>query len=47
MMELERHFNHSIVIARYSGLDDEPVNYAVECEDCFEVIIDQDVSGIE
>ena len=47
MMELERHFNHDIVIARYSGLDDEPVNYAVECEDCFEVIIDQDVSGRE
>ena len=47
MMELERHFNHDIVIARYSGLDDEPVNYAVECETCYEVIIDQDVSGIE
>ena len=44
-LELERHFNHSIVIAKYSGLDDEPVNYSIECEDCFEVIIDQDVSG--
>ena len=42
-MELERHFNHDIVIARYSGLDDEPVNYAVECETCNEVIIDEEV----
>lgn len=43
-MELERHFNHDIVIARYSGLDDEPVNYAVECETCNEVIIDEEVN---
>lgn len=43
-MELERHFNHSIVIAKYSGLDDEPVNYAVECEDCHEVIVDEEVN---
>jgi hypothetical protein len=35
-----KHFDHDIVIAKYSGLDDEPVNYSVECEDCYEVIID-------
>ena len=38
MMELDRHFNHDIVIARY-GPSDEPVEYAVECETCFEVIV--------
>ena len=43
-LELERHFNHSIVIARYSGLMGEPVNYSIECEDCFEVIIDEEVN---
>lgn len=37
-MELDRHFNHDIVIARY-GPSDEPVEYAVECETCFEVIV--------
>ena len=37
-MELERHFDHDIVIAKYRGLDGEPVEYAVECETCFEVI---------
>jgi hypothetical protein len=39
MMELERHFNHDIVIAKYSAMDDEPIEYAVECETCFEVIV--------
>jgi hypothetical protein len=36
-VEIVRHFGHHIVVARY-GLPDEPVEYAVECEDCFEVI---------
>lgn len=43
MHELGRHYGHSIVIAKYSDLDGEPVNYAVECNDCFEVIFDEDV----
>lgn len=38
MMELDRHFDHDIVIARY-GPSDEPLEYAVECETCFEVIV--------
>jgi hypothetical protein len=37
-----RHFDHDIVIAKYTGLDDTPVNYSVECEDCHEVIIDDE-----
>ena len=37
-----RHFDHDIVIARYTGLDGTPVNYSVECEDCHEVIIDDE-----
>lgn len=37
MNSIEPHFGHHIVIARY-GLPDNPVEYAVECEDCFEVI---------
>ena len=38
----ERHFNHDIVIARYTTVAGEPVNYSVECEDCHEVIIDDE-----
>lgn len=41
-MNLHEHFDHDIVIARYSTVDGEPVNYAVECETCFEVIIDDE-----
>ena len=37
-----RHFDHDIVIARYTGMDGSPVNYSVECEDCHEVIIDDE-----
>jgi hypothetical protein len=41
-MNLANHFDHDIVIARYSGLDNQPVEYAVECETCFEVIVWQE-----
>jgi hypothetical protein len=41
-MNLELHFDHDIVIAKYSGLDGEPVNYSIECETCYEVIIDDE-----
>jgi hypothetical protein len=40
-MELDKHFDHRIVIAKYYD-EHGPVNYSVECEDCFEVIIDED-----
>lgn len=43
MSKISEHYNHSIVIARYYDLFGEPVNYAVECEDCFEVIVDEEV----
>ena len=41
MNKIAPHFGHNIVIACYGN--DTPVNYAVECEDCFEVIYDEDV----
>ncbi len=40
-MELEKHFDHDIVIAKYTDGIVEP-SYAVECETCFEVIIDDE-----
>lgn len=36
--ELNRHFGHSIVVAKYG----DDVNVAIECEDCFEVLFDYD-----
>ena len=42
-MEIGKHFGHDVVVAKYVGMDNEPVNYAVECETCFEVIVDEEV----
>jgi len=43
MNKIAPHFNHNIVVAKYSGLNGEPIHYSVECEDCFEVLADEDV----
>jgi hypothetical protein len=40
-MNLAEHFDHDIVIAKYTDGISEP-SYAVECETCFEVIIDDE-----
>lgn len=37
-LKIEPHFGHRIVIAKYGG--DE--NIAVECMDCYEIIVDAD-----
>jgi hypothetical protein len=42
-MEIAKHYGHKIVVAEYHELDNTPVNYSVECEDCFEVIVDEEV----
>jgi len=36
-MELEKHYNHNIEIARYGDFA-----YAIECVDCYEVITDDE-----
>lgn len=45
MFEIGKHFGHEVVVAKYSD-GDEPVGFAVECRDCFEVICD-DYEGDE
>ena len=40
--DILRHFGHEIVVSVYSGLHDEVVNAAIECETCQEVLIDRD-----
>lgn len=37
------HYGHKIVVSKYADLDSKPVNYAIECMECFEVLIDQEV----
>ena len=40
-MELAKHYAHEIVVAMY-GNHDNPIGYAVECMDCYEVVIDDE-----
>jgi hypothetical protein len=39
--ELGKHYAHEVVVARYM-YDDIPLNYAIECMDCNEVLLDFD-----
>lgn len=36
------HIGHNIVIARYLDLTGNVRNTSIECEDCFEVLADED-----
>jgi hypothetical protein len=42
--ELNAHYGHEVVVVRY-GPEDAPVNVAVECETCNEVLLDFDAPG--
>ena len=42
-MEIGKHYGHEIVVAQYSDSEGTPVNYSIECMDCFEVIVDEEV----
>lgn len=44
MSNISEHYGHTITVARYNDLDGEAVNYAIECEDCFTVITDEEVN---
>ena len=45
MSRIGEHYGHSVVVARYTDSNGEVVNYSVECNDCYEVIIDDEVLG--
>jgi hypothetical protein len=38
--ELYKHYGHNVVVAQYTEQDNEPVNVAIECNDCDEVLMD-------
>jgi hypothetical protein len=43
--DLSRHLGHALECVAYVGADGEPVNIAVECEDCGEVLLDFEKSS--
>ena len=40
--ELNRHYGHKVVVTRYAMAVGDPVNVAIECQDCSEVLLDYD-----
>jgi hypothetical protein len=44
--DLKRHTGHKVVVACY-GDKDNPHNVAVECETCYEILMDFDNPAIE
>ena len=38
--ELSRHIGHAVAVVEYAGQEGNAVNVAVECETCFEVLMD-------
>lgn len=40
--DLYKHYGHEVVVARYEDTTNEPINVAIECIDCYEVLIDYD-----
>ena len=41
--KIGEHYGHEIVIAQYSDDEGNPRNYAVECIDCWAILLDEDV----
>jgi hypothetical protein len=43
--ELSRHYGHKIAVVQYGGESGEPVNVAIECDNCSEVLLDYEREG--
>ena len=43
--ELYRHYGHQVVVAHYTDQEGKVLNVAVECEECYEVLMDYDKEG--
>jgi len=38
--DLSIHYGHNLVLAQYTDSIGEPISFAVECEDCGDVLLD-------
>ena len=45
--ELYKHYGHDVVVARYTTKVGEVENVGIECNDCWEILIDYDKEGNE
>jgi len=42
LTELDTHFGHDVEVTRYVNEANEVVNVAIECTECYEVLVDYD-----
>ena len=42
LTELNEHFGHDVEVTRYVNKDNEVMNVAIECTECYEVLVDYD-----
>jgi hypothetical protein len=40
--DLYKHYGHEVVVARYENTINETINVAIECQDCYEVLVNYD-----
>jgi len=45
--DLRKHIGHKVVVVGYGSDGEDPVNVAIECEDCNEVLVDFDACYCE
>ena len=49
--DLMRHVDHDVRVSRYVAFDtggqERTLNVAIECEDCYEVLVDFDAPGMD
>jgi hypothetical protein len=43
--KFSEHFGHDVVIARYTDGISDPA-YCIECETCYEVILDEELTNV-
>jgi hypothetical protein len=43
--DLNEHYGHELVVRHYQDTLGNPINVAIECEDCHEVLLDYDKEG--
>ena len=44
--DLAEHYGHDIVIGKYTDTLGNAINMSIECEDCYEVLLDFDYEGV-
>ena len=42
---IRKHYAHEVVVSQYTDETGVPYNFAIECLDCYEIILDEEAWG--